>query len=134
MKLKDFNAVILCGGKSSRMGFDKSKLRLLDQNLVEFQVAKFEKIFKSVFVSAKNDKFDNKFKLIKDSLEFQIYSPMLALYSVLSHFKNEFVFIISVDSPKISQKEPLKMLEFLNDNKIIIAKTKSYIKRFCHGR
>ncbi|EPP1198940.1 molybdenum cofactor guanylyltransferase [Campylobacter coli] len=132
MKLENLNCVILCGGKSSRMGQDKSKLILKNQNLTQFQVDKFSKIFKNVYVSAKEDKFENHFSLIKDSLEFEVYSPMLALYSILSNFKNEFVFVLSVDSPKVGENELLKMLPFLEQNyKIIIAKTPSHKHPLC---
>lgn len=132
MRLNELNCVILCGGKSSRMGQDKSKLMLKNQTLIQFQVDKFSKIFKSVYVSAKEDKFENHFNLIKDSLEFKIDSPMLALYSILSNFKNEFVFILSVDSPKVSKNELLKMLPFLEQNyKIILAKTPLYKHPLC---
>lgn len=132
MRLNELNCVILCGGKSSRMGQDKSKLMLKNQTLIQFQVDKFSKIFKSVYVSAKEDKFENHFNLIKDSLEFKIYSPMLALYSILSNFKNEFVFILSVDSPKVSKNELLKMLPFLEQNyKIILVKTPLYKHPLC---
>ncbi|ELW6768980.1 molybdenum cofactor guanylyltransferase, partial [Campylobacter coli] len=78
------------------------------------------------------DKFENHFSLIKDSLEFEVYSPMLALYSILSNFKNEFVFVLSVDSPKVGENELLKMLPFLEQNyKIIIAKTPSHKHPLC---
>ena len=132
MKLENLNCVILCGGKSSRMGEDKSKLIFKNQTLTQFQVEKFSKIFKNVYVSAKEDKFGAKFKLIKDCPEFEIYSPMLALYSILSNFKNEFVFVLSVDSPKVGENELLKMLPFLEQNyKIIIAKTPLHTHPLC---
>lgn len=132
LKLENLNCVILCGGKSSRMGEDKSKLIFKNQTLTQFQVEKFSKIFKNVYVSAKEDKFGAKFKLIKDCLEFEIYSPMLALYSILSNFKDEFVFILSVDSPNLSDKELLKMSAFLEqDYQIIIAKTPSHRHPLC---
>ncbi|NHG50274.1 molybdenum cofactor guanylyltransferase [Campylobacter jejuni] len=132
MKLENLNCVILCGGKSSRMGEDKSKLIFKNQTLTQFQVEKFSKIFKNVYVSSKEDKFGAKFKLIKDCPEFEIYSPMLALYSILSNFKDEFVFILSVDSPNLSDKELLKMSAFLEqDYQIIIAKTPSHRHPLC---
>lgn len=58
MQLNELNCVILCGGKSSRMGEDKSKLIFKNQTLTQFQVEKFSKIFKNVYVSAKEDKFE----------------------------------------------------------------------------
>ncbi|MBZ7953922.1 molybdenum cofactor guanylyltransferase [Campylobacter sp. W0018] len=132
MKLKELNCVILCGGKSSRMGEDKSKLKIKNETLSEFQVKKMSRFFKKVYVSAKEDKFNQQFSLIKDDLKFQFYSPMLALYSIFSYFKDEFVFILSVDSPSISENEILKLQSFLKeDYYIIIAKTKSYKHPLC---
>ncbi|MCZ0772038.1 molybdenum cofactor guanylyltransferase [Campylobacter hepaticus] len=132
MQLHHINCVILCGGKSSRMGQDKSKLLLKNQNLTQFQVEKFSKIFKNVYLSAKEDKFENTFKIIQDSSQFSLYSPMLALYSILSYFNNEYIFIISVDTPKLSQNELIKMATFLDQNyQIIIAKTPLYKHPLC---
>lgn len=57
---------------------------------------------------------------------------MLALYSILSNFKDEFVFILSVDSPNLSDKELLKFLPSLKqDYQIIIAKTPSHRHPLC---
>ena len=57
---------------------------------------------------------------------------MLALYSILRHFDNQFVFIIAVDSPCLSENELSKMAEFLNkDFKIIIAKTQNHKHSLC---
>ncbi|TEY02758.1 molybdenum cofactor guanylyltransferase [Campylobacter sp. US33a] len=126
------NCVILCGGKSSRMGQDKSLLKIGSKNLTQIQVEKFSKFFEYVFVSAKNDKFNKEFKIIQDDLNYPLHSPMLALYSILKNFKNEFVFIISVDSPCIGLEEISKMAEFLEqDYKIIIAKSKNYKHSLC---
>ncbi|WP_408608977.1 molybdenum cofactor guanylyltransferase [Campylobacter aviculae] len=126
------SCVILCGGKSSRMGQDKSKLKIKNQTLIEFQVKKMSQWFKNIYVSVKEDKFDKQFLIIKDDPKFQFYSPMIALYSILSYFKNQFVFILSVDSPNINEDEILKMFAFLEeDYKIIIAKTSSYKHPLC---
>ena len=51
--------VILSGGKSSRMGEDKSLLPFSSSSsLIEFQYRRLEPYFKNIFISAKNDKFD----------------------------------------------------------------------------
>lgn len=47
-------AVILCGGKSSRMGESKPLLPFGDSALVAYQFAKLSKIFQSVFISLKS--------------------------------------------------------------------------------
>lgn len=131
-KLLKLNCVILCGGKSSRMGKDKSTLPLGLETLTHFQVKKFLPLFKQVFISTKEDKWDKEFALIKDDEHYKIHSPMLALYSILSQFKNEFVFILAVDNPNIGSNELIKMAKFLDDDfKIIIAKTKEHKHSLC---
>lgn len=132
MKKLNFDCVILCGGKSSRMRQDKSLLILDSKTLTQFQFEKFSIIFKKVFISAKNDKFQGAFKLILDDVNFNGYSPMLALYSILKSYKNNFVFIISVDTPNIGFKEIDHLARFTKqDYKVIIAKTKKYNHPLC---
>ncbi|MCX2683511.1 molybdenum cofactor guanylyltransferase [Campylobacter sp. MIT 21-1685] len=124
-------AVILCGGRSLRMGEDKCKLLVGSSTLLEFQAQKLSQIFDKVFISAKEQKLKG-YELIKDDEKYQFYSPMLALYSILKHFDNEFVFVLSVDSPKVSVKEIQKLLHFKDkESKIIIAKTQLHIHFLC---
>ncbi|EAH7597707.1 molybdenum cofactor guanylyltransferase [Campylobacter upsaliensis] len=126
------NAVILCGGKSSRMGQDKSLLQIGQKSLAQNAYEKLTPLFKKVYLSSKDEKFDFKADLIKDDKSFQIYSPMLALYSILRHFKNEFVFILGVDFVRFSGEELEKLTPFLKqDYKIIIPQTKLYKHSLC---
>ena len=118
------NCVILAGGKSSRMGRDKSLLPFEEfLTLTHFQVFKFNKIFKNVFVSSKFDKFNGEFKLIKDT--FDDFSPMGGLYSVLSNFKNQNVFIIAVDMPFVKFETINLLYENLDKNDFALQKIKS---------
>jgi len=62
--------VILSGGKSSRMGEDKSLLPFSTSNtLIEYQYKRLKPYFKDIYISSKIDKFDflqNKQSLILD--------------------------------------------------------------------
>jgi 2-C-methyl-D-erythritol 4-phosphate cytidylyltransferase len=54
-RLKDFGtAVILCGGKSTRMGFDKCMIKVKNKYLIEIIGEKLELIFENIFL-ATND-------------------------------------------------------------------------------
>lgn len=50
--------VILCGGKSSRMGEDKALLPFASSNsLTQYQYDRLESYFKNIYISSKIDKF-----------------------------------------------------------------------------
>lgn len=125
------NAVILCGGKSSRMGQDKSLLKIQGKTLAELMQDKLTPHFKEIFFSLKEPKFDFKANIIQDK-PYKTYSPMLALYSILECFDDEFVFIIAVDFVRFSFKELERLSVFLEqDYRIIIPQTKDFKHSLC---
>ncbi len=122
--------VILAGGKSSRMGVDKSKLKFGGfGSLCEYQVSRLKPLFKSVHVSSKEDKFDFDVDLILDSED--IFSPMVALKKILFYFENTPVFILSVDAPFVGENEIKRLYEYTKTSDIVIPKTSSYTHQLC---
>jgi len=118
--------VILCGGRSSRMGEDKSLLPFLDSNsLTQYQYDKLKTFFDEIYLSSKVDKFDflpNKEKyLIIDKGE--VFSPIVALQTIFSKFKSSKVFIITVDTPLISIETIEKLIDESLNNDICVAQT-----------
>ncbi|EAI5467472.1 molybdenum cofactor guanylyltransferase [Campylobacter lari] len=132
-----YPCVILCGGKSSRMGEDKSLLQVDDKNLTLYQYEKMSRIFNQVFISTKKDKFHQKnLALILDE-DLNNHSPLIALNSILKHFQNTYVFILSVDSPNISKESIYKLFHHLKSQNILLASTKKhkhYLCGFYHSR
>ncbi len=107
MKLSN-PCVIFCGGKSSRMGKDKSLLPFGDfSSLSEYQYNRLSKIFDKVYISTKVDKFSFQAPLIIDN--FEDFAPTPALLNILENFDDDFITVISVDTPFISF-ETLKLL------------------------
>lgn len=106
------------------MGEDKSLLPFSSSSsLIEFQYKKLKPYFKDVFISAKNDKFDflqDKTKLIIDKNQ-DIYSPILALQTILEKFDK--VFIIPVDTPFLTYQTINKLIDESNTFDITIAQT-----------
>jgi len=98
-----FNKVpcfILVGGKSSRFGKDKSKL------FYKLQYNKCKKIFKKVYFAAKIKKFKNYPFFIEKSKE---YAPLFVLDELIRKYKK--IFILSVDTPLITEKSIKKLLK-----------------------
>ncbi|QKJ27974.1 molybdenum cofactor guanylyltransferase MobA [Aliarcobacter cibarius] len=124
--------VILSGGKSSRMGEDKSLLPFFSsKTLIEFQYKKLEQYFNHIYISSKSDKFDflkDKSKLILDK-NHDVSSPILALQTILEKFDK--VFIIPVDTPFVEFKTIEKLIIDSNSFDITIAQTPFKTHNLC---
>lgn len=109
------NAVILAGGKSSRMGEDKSLMPFGGYNsMVEYQYRRLETLFKNVYISAKDNKFDFDANIILD--RYPQSSPLVAIASILEELNEDF-FLISVDMPLLSFDAINTLLEAYNRDK-----------------
>lgn len=118
--------VILCGGKSSRMGEDKALLPFASSNsLTQYQYDRLEPHFKNIYISSKVDKFSflkNKSKnLILD--EGEIYSPIVALQTILNRINDENVFIITVDTPLVTLETINSLIDKSINYDITVAQT-----------
>jgi len=101
--LKKFGtAVILCGGKSSRMGFDKCKLKIKGKFLIEVIGEKLEEVFDEIILlSNDDDKFKHmKYKVFQDIIPNS--GPIGAIYSALKYASSEYVFITACDMPVVN--------------------------------
>lgn len=126
-----YSAVIFAGGKSSRMGKDKSLLPFGGYTtLSEYQYIRLKPWFQKVYISAKEDKFDFACECIEDTET--ISSPLIGLRSVLESIEEEEVFVLSVDAPFVDQNTIEKILAN-NDTSYdaVIAKSPSGIQPLC---
>lgn len=90
--------VIFAGGKSSRMGMDKSLLPFGEfSSLAEYQYNRLSKLFNIVYISAKSNKFNFDVTIIEDC--YIDSSPLVGLVSIFETIDIDEVFILSVDAP-----------------------------------
>lgn len=86
--MSEIPCVILAGGRSARMGVDKCFLDFKAKSLIEWQFEKMSKLFASVFISCKADKFGGKFEektlIFDENLEFLNQNSKNALNSNLN--------------------------------------------------
>ncbi|QKF58326.1 molybdenum cofactor guanylyltransferase MobA [Aliarcobacter lanthieri] len=134
MNFKPFKipCIILSGGKSSRMKEDKSLLPFgFENSLIEYQYKRLKPYFKNIYISSKTDKFNflNTNNLILDDNQ-EIYSPILALQTILETLENKKVFIITVDTPFIKIETISKLINESQEFDITIAQT-SRIHNLC---
>lgn len=121
----EITCVILSGGKSSRMGEDKSLLPFSSsKTLIEYQYNRLKPYFKNIYISSKVDKFDfleKEFLILDENKD--VFSPILALDTIFKKFQNQKIFIITVDTPFVSIDTISKLIEESIDCDICIAQT-----------
>lgn len=125
------SAIIFAGGKSSRMGQDKSLLPFGEhKSLAAYQYDKLHRLFENVYISAKEDKFDLTSVVIQDIL--QESSPLVGLISIFETLTVDEVFVLSVDAPFVNKEIIEKLLE-ANDPlyDIVVAQSPHGVQPLC---
>ena len=103
-------AVLLAGGKSSRMMQDKSLMPFGGyKTLGEYQYRRLEKLFEKVYISTKEEKFDFGPSLVLD--RYPQNSPLVGLVSAFEMIPEKEFFVLSVDAPFVSQDVIEKLYE-----------------------
>lgn len=126
----DIPAVLFAGGKSSRMGKDKTLLPFSGyRSLSEFQYVRLGKLFQTVYISAKNNKFDFQAHLIED--RYEVASPLAGIISVFESMDAEEVFILSADAPFVDAKVIDTLMQNREDHDAVIARTASGKQPLC---
>ncbi len=118
--------IILCGGRSRRMGKDKGSLVLDSKPMIlhvldtvkgiadeiivvlrdQEQIDKYKSILKDVNVSI---------KIVADEIKDQ--GPLVGILTGLSQINSEYAQVLPCDSPFISKKFVLKMFEIAENKK-----------------
>jgi len=127
----NMTAIIFAGGKSSRMGKDKALLPFADCNtLSEFQYNKLTSLFKKVYISSKEDKFDFEATVITDLYEES--SPLVGIISLFETLDADELFILSVDAPFVDEKVIEVLLKHADEKSdAVIAQSPSGVQPLC---
>jgi len=130
--MNKFNtAVILAGGKSSRMGFDKQFLEINKKRLMDEQILKLREEFEEIIVVS--NKMDNyygvNYKIVCD--EIKEVGPLGGLHIGLKNSTSKYTYITACDMPIISNDYIRFMKEKINDNvEACVTKTGNRIEPF----
>lgn len=97
-------AVILAGGKSSRMGFDKQFLNINKKRIMNITISNLKKEFDDIIiVTNKPDEYKNyRQKIMTDILENM--GPLGGIHSGLKAASSEYSFVIACDMPNVDMK------------------------------
>lgn len=129
--LKDFgSAVILCGGKSSRMGFDKCEIKVNNKFLIEIIAEQLGEVFEDIVLVSNNlERFkDTNYIVIKDIIANS--GPIGAIYTALKQATSKYIFVTACDMPIINLDYIKYMMEIIKTEKVdgVAAYNSKYIE------
>lgn len=129
----DLPCILFAGGKSSRMGQDKSLLPFGEfSSLAEFQYTRLLKLFTHVSISTKTaNKFAFDAHFILDSTDAE-YAPTAGFVSAFDTLPHDSIFVLSVDTPFVDQTVISALIDAdASDLDAIIARTPSGSHPMC---
>lgn len=107
-------AVILAGGKSSRMGFDKQCIKINGRLLIEQQILELQNIFNEIIIVTNKPKLYESYNCILAMDELEDFGPLGGMHAGLMAAKSEFCYFLACDMPNINQSYILHMLSIIN--------------------
>ena len=95
-------AIILAGGKSSRMGFDKQFLKIKERRVMDIVISKLKKEFNEIIVVTNKPEYYIGFgnKIVSDIIKGM--GPLSGLHVGLKNSSSEYAYFIACDMPNIS--------------------------------
>ena len=125
----DVTGVILSGGKSSRMGENKSLMKINGSTMIERVVNLMKSHFDKVILITNTP---DEYSFLNIPLYEDIYAyrgPLAGIHSGLHHSENEKNFIISCDIPLMTSEIIKYLIEFKTDKPITICKADGFIQQ-----
>lgn len=110
--LFDLPCILFAGGKSSRMGEDKSLLPFGHYStLAQFQYERLKTLFSSVHISTKDGtKFPFVAPLLLDP-ENSVFAPTAGFVSAFKQLKSDAIMVLSVDTPFVGVEEFSRLID-----------------------
>ncbi len=122
----EISAIILAGGKSSRMGQDKGLMIYNGKPLIQYAIDILKPLTNDlIIVSNKADYQAFGYKTIDD-----IYlekGPLVGIYSGLQQINNDWCFVLSCDAPNLTSDILLSLTNNINTSEVIVAEHKTQI-------
>jgi molybdopterin-guanine dinucleotide biosynthesis protein A len=128
---QDITGIILSGGKSTRMGENKSFLTFGTETVIEHIVNLMRSIFSEVVIIT-NEPEIYKFLNIKTYKDiFQNVGPIAGIHSGLVNSKTEKNFIISCDIPLMNADMIKSIIDQSSDSLVTAPKADGFIQQLC---
>jgi len=125
---KNITCIILSGGKSSRMGENKSFLNFGEKTVIEHIIQLMKSIFSDVILITNTP---HEYQHLAIPIFEDVYKqmgPLAGMHSGLVNSKTEQNFIISCDLPLMSREVIDHIINYKTNKKITICKADGYLQ------
>ncbi len=128
---KNITAIVLAGGKSSRMGENKLFLQINGKTFVERILDLLNPLFPEViFISNRPEELEKfRVKVFKDIYPY--YGPLAGIHSGLIHSNTEYNFVVSIDMPFINSELIEHLLKNYKDSEITLPVADGQLQPLC---
>ncbi len=128
--MKPCSVIILCSGKSERMGFPKVLLPFNESDtFLSYLLQQYQFVTQNIVVVVTKDLFKfiqlNKKKYIRSSVSYVIneYPNKGKIYSIqlgLNYIHTNYIFLQNVDTPFVTKKLLTQMLSLIEPHKYVV--------------
>jgi molybdopterin-guanine dinucleotide biosynthesis protein A len=127
----DITGIILSGGKSTRMGENKSFLKIGGQTVIEHVCQMMKSIFgKVIIITNEPELYQNLGVEIFTDI-YKNVGPIAGIHSGLFHSTTERNFIISCDIPLMNADMIKSIVEYPADNEIVVPFADGFLQQLC---
>ncbi len=125
----DVTGIILSGGKSTRMGQNKSLLSLNGKTVIERVVDLMKEVFENVIMITNTpDEYEFlNIPLYKDIYEYK--GPLAGIHSGLAHSNTDQNFIISCDIPLMTSEMIKFIVDYQTDKPVTVCRADGFVQQ-----
>ncbi len=127
----DITGIILSGGKSTRMGQNKSFMKIGDQTIIDRIITLMKSLFKEVIIITNEPELYEYtgLKIYEDI--YKNVGPLAGIHSGLIHSNTEMNFIISCDIPLMNAEMIGAIISHSDGYDITVPKADGFIQQLC---
>lgn len=126
----ELTGIILAGGKSSRMGYDKGLAIVNGKKMIEEVYAALSQVVDKVIIIANSNSYDYLNLPVYEDMYKEI-GPVAGIYTGLSHSTTEKNLIVACDMPFITPQLLSNILEHAGSNQIVVPTVNDHLEPLC---
>ena len=121
MKITNITAVILAGGKNTRIQQEKSLIKIQGNHLIDQQVKLLDSIFENIIISTSKAAIINKFPALQTvEDEYIDCGPLGGIQAAMKLAQTEAVFVFACDMPYLDTNVILRQIDAYRNSNVDI--------------